>query len=654
MQKTIIKIVAKKQLTGKKPLQFFVVCYIITKYNRNLEQTMKKRFLSIISSIVAVVMSFAVASGCKIITKDINREMQTVVATVKIDDYGGEEDIIRKQDLIMAYLNYGYYYVQYYGYTQENTFNLIVNNLINNRILIQNAMKENSLKTQDDIVTYLGEDEMLDVNYNTKKAINDLIDGYEDDDEEESVGDTLIEEVRTVPTDAENEEKETTDEEKKNYSIDLNSTDERKSALNKVLKLFKNNGLLGDYNYKTGDITQTDYYKNIYKSYLESALLTKWQKTITDSARKITFEELETAYTEKLNKQKAWSNEEFVEALGNASASDPILYWGYGNYGYVYNILLGVSDDQETLIEAIKTDDPNISDDDYNKKRNEILAGVTAKDLRYTWIQSGYDFDGSKFTGDYTFAKNSDNSLPFKGAVTKVKEADKDNSAEYRVDSIYKYGLDSFIDMMEEYVYGAKQNSAQKRGNDNDPVYRKLDGRNLSTTEYDAKINELLFAFSTDSGSLNTWKGYAVKPAVDGSNTEEYVATFADAARQLIEMGKNSYIVVATDYGYHIMFFSALFNKDTSSYDNLESYLNSLDITKGGDQQWSDYLANMLENWDDFEDTDNFLYTFVNSLTKTKVSNAQTKTQTDIVNKYRYENSSCVKLYKNNYADLLG
>ena len=41
----------------------------------------------------------------------------------------------------MSYMNYGYMYEQYYGYTREKTFNLIISNLINTRVHLQNAMK---------------------------------------------------------------------------------------------------------------------------------------------------------------------------------------------------------------------------------------------------------------------------------------------------------------------------------------------------------------------------------------------------------------------------------------------------------------------------------------------------------------------------------
>ena len=97
------------------------------------------------------------------------------------------------------------------------------------------------------------------------------------------------------------------------------------------------------------------------------------------------------------------------------------------------------------------------------------------------------------------------------------------------------------------------------------------------------------------------------------------------------------------------MFYSEIIN-GSYGFNSLVEYLESLDIVKDG--TWEDYLADMLDGWKDFEDTDNFLYTFVDSLTSAKVSAATTKAQNKIINAYRY--SDKVTVYGDSYADLLG
>ena len=619
---------------------------------------MKKRFLSLISVVVAVMIMVATFSGCKLVKTDKELEMKTVVATVQIDP-SIEKESIYKQDMIMAYMSYGYYYVQYQSYTQAQVFELIIENLINNRILVQNAIKDAGKTKIDDCLT---EDQRTSAKYNTYESFNEMLDSYADNnsDTEDAKGDTLTLTERTIPTNAANKTKTLTLEEKKSYiekGFDTTSTEDRRAGFADVVKLLKNNGLLGD-DYDGKDLTTTDYYKNLYKSYCENELLTQVSNKIAKETRNLSVSDLENEYAKKVNTQTEWSNEEFVEALSSATASDPIVCGAYGTYGYVYNLLLGVDDYQSSALSNIKTENPNITDAEYSTARNEILRGITVKDQRASWILSGYDCEyveadnTVKFTGDYDMTKN--NPLEFQGTVKLLKEKTDDESAEYSVTSTKIFGLDEFIEFMEDYVYGGTKTGDSVTDTDIKKQVTVTD----KPTEYEGKINNLLFAFSTDSGSLNTWKGYAIKPVPDGSNSEEYVQTFADAARTLLGLGGSSYIIVATDYGYHVMFFSEILdNSYTTDCATLEKYIEKIGVDLG-DKTLDGYVADMLSKWDDddFEDsydTDSFLYKFIDSLTSTKVSNAQSKYNEDIVKQYRYDETKVV-VNEKSYSDLLG
>ena len=619
---------------------------------------MKKRFLSLISVVVAVMIMVATFSGCKLVKKDKELEMKTVVATVQIDP-SIEKESIYKQDMIMAYMSYGYYYVQYQSYTQAQVFELIIENLINNRILVQNAIKDAGKTKIDDCLT---EDQKTSAKYNTYESFNEMLDSYADNnsDTEDAKGDTLTLTERTIPTNAANKTKTLTLEEKKSYiekGFDTTGTEDRRAGFADVVKLLKNNGLLGD-DYDGKDLTTTDYYKNLYKSYCENELLTQVSNKIAQDTRNLSVSDLENEYAKKVNTQTEWSNEEFVEALSSATASDPIVCGAYGTYGYVYNLLLGVDDYQSSALSNIKTENPNITDAEYSTARNEILRGITVKDQRASWILSGYDCEyveadnTVKFTGDYDMTKN--NPLEFQGTVKLLKEKTDDESAEYSVTSTKIFGLDEFIEFMDNYVYGETKTGDSVTDTDIKKQVTVTD----KPDEYEGKINNLLFAFSTDSGSINTWKGYAVKPIPDGSNSEEYVQTFADAARILLGLGGSSYIIVATDYGYHVMFFSEILdNKYTTDCATLEKYIKKIGVDLG-DKTLDEYVADMLSKWDDddFEDsydTDSFLYKFIDSLTSTKVSNAQSKYNEDIVKQYRYDETKVV-VNEKSYSDLLG
>ena len=204
--------------------------------------------------------------------------------------------------------------------------------------------------------------------------------------------------------------------------------------------------------------------------------------------------------------------------------------------------------------------------------------------------------------------------------------------------------------MMDKYVYGSVQANA-KTSSDSVSVYKKAIV-NQKVNEYDAKINELLFAFSTDDGSLNTYKGYTIAPIPD-TGSETYVQEFADAGRELITLGGNSYIIVGTDFGYHVMFYSQAFG-GSEGYADLISYLNFAMGETGDEAFWKEKLAELIKNWDEDDlDTNNFLYKFFNSVASVRVEKAGTKIQQQLQNDYIYGSGNEVTRYPDRYADLL-
>lgn len=628
---------------------------------------MKKRILAFISVIMSLLMGICCLPGCNLVTTDIDKDMAQVVATVEIDT----KDEIYKKDLIVDYMNTGYLYVQYYGYTMEQTFDVLMSNRINGRLLVQTAMKElnaDSAYTKNESISdknnpqrYLDEDRVIDAKYNTYQALNSILDTYSETHEHNENADTIIGEVRTTPTGAANETAEKTKQEKQEYindGFDISSSQDRRDGYDKVVKLFDENGLLGSEFTKTGNLEDTEYFKNSLKGNLENQLLDAYEDWVTkDAKNSVTFEELENAYLSKYEEQKSWNNADFVESFKNASLTSPVLYSGFGKYGYVYNLLLGANDEQTKEIEKIRTDAPNISDADYSIARAEILKDITVKDLRSSWVLSGYDAVMTEenkfiFQNDYTFAKDSQNSLPFQGDVSLVKEAEGEHKAVYSVASVNTFKLDEFIEFMDGYL----NNDGNATITDNESAYSTISSdvykasKTDSVTEYSEKINEMLFAFSTDSGSLNTFLGYTIKPAVDSGETEEYVETFGTAGRILLEQG-TGYVIVASDFGYHVMFFSELIDVDYS-YDNLTDYLNKITGEQKTRDEWKTYYEEMLVDLDEFEKTESYLFNLANSLITTNVNAVKDKKERDIINKYRYEEEGHVVIYKDRYSDL--
>lgn len=655
---------------------------------------------------MTLIMGLTFLGGCKLITTNSKKDMNQVIATVKISSDMEKADEIYKKDIAMAYLNYGYMYEYSYGYTREKVVKMIVNNLVNNRVYVQYAMQEfnksnetivDSTKGNWDIDRYLTASEKMDALYSTVKNMNELITSYMD--VEDKVQDSMPEAVRTIPTNAKNAEKKLDDTQKGQYVYgkDYPKTDyvytdsdviiddgvenaERRKAYNKVINLLRSNELLGDY---TNSLTETTYYQETLQSHKEQALLDRFEKSIITEARKtVSLSDLAEVYADRFNTQNNMTETEFAEKLSSATASDPVLVNNNGTYGYVYNLLLGANDTTTAKITKYVDDwkklnpQPTVEEKEQFEKdkaeyRKDLFNNITVKDMRYSWIWSGYDgqLSGTEytFTGDYAFATDS---LPFQGDVKLLnpvangEEEPENYKAEYSVTNVRKFNLTSFIEMMETYLYGGTQNDVKKTDAPN--AYYKVVNVDGDLAQYDEKINELLFAFSTDSGSLNTYKGYSIAPVPELGGSETYMQEFADAGRILLGMdtdaradvldsgatlGNKSYIMVATDYGYHIMFYSQVFD-NTFAYETLDEYLEAF-CNKYGKADWQSVLNDMIDNWDDFEDKDHFLYTLFDSVASTKVNTVLTNAQNKILNDYVYNDGGYVVKYESRYAELL-
>ena len=606
---------------------------------------MKKRFFGILATVLSLIVSVTGLFGCKLIVTDPDRDASQVVATVDIV----RKDEITKMDVMVGYLDYGYYYEYYYGYTKTKTLQLVLDSLVENSVMYQTAVVdlergeapfENSVKDDTKAVysadRYLTEKEIVEAEYYVRKIIESYLHSYLED-HEHGAGDSTIGTVRTTPTNAANDTDVSFEDKKEfiNEPFDIDSTPEQSESYNRVIEYFEVNGVLGeDFN---GDLESTSFYKNTLKNRKENTVLENYQKAINVNAvKELTFDNLNDEYLIAKSNQQDFNNTEFVEALTNATVDSPILYSAFGTYGYVYNLLLGTNDIQTAQIEGLTLDEET---DDYKNERNRILSSIMVKDLRDSWINAGYDYDfeNKVFTGDYTFAKNSSNSLKFQGEVVHLNAGDEDKheyTPEYRAES-REMTLNEFITFMDEYVYGQ---SVTAQTNVNLDVYRKVVYTG-EVEEYDAKINELLFAFSTDDGSLNTYKGYLIKPEVEGSNTEQYVDSFAKAGRELLEIGGCSYVIVASKYGYHVMFFSEVYKADYG-FDSLVEYLNATE----GNLDWASELEKIKNKADDALEG-SFLNVLANKLISVIEANAYSKTKSEKLNQYVYSENNAVTFH---------
>jgi len=110
---------------------------------------MKKLLFKFATVITALAVIMGTMAGCGLFVVNTDRDMNQVVATVQISDKV-EKTNIYKRDLAAGYVNYGYYYVQYYSYTQSKAYQTVLDNLVNNAIVSQQAKIDMADKVETD------------------------------------------------------------------------------------------------------------------------------------------------------------------------------------------------------------------------------------------------------------------------------------------------------------------------------------------------------------------------------------------------------------------------------------------------------------------------------------------------------------------------
>ena len=133
-------------------------------------------------------------------------------------------------------------------------------------------------------------------------------------------------------------------------------------------------------------------------------------------------------------------------------------------------------------------------------------------------------------------------------------------------------------------------------------------------------VNELMFAYTTDTAALNSYFGYSLQ--VDAASS--YVAEFEYAAQQAISQGAGTYYVVGTDYGWHIIYVTFTFNGE-------ETYGNEF-------------------NADDMFKEGTFSYLFYQNFKNSTVSTYIEDRSGDVLTKMH--NDSVVTLYPKAYEDI--
>ncbi len=649
---------------------------------------MKKKTaaVAVLASCIALTAAF---SGCSLVSTNNKADMEQVIARVDItkSDKFGETELsaysgaigsteILKRDLIAYFINVGYSYVQN-GSTYADTFNMLVDALVDNAVLTQYSvlalLKDKATNTESaigydasalttynsftgDVAKYeylLGgedSDDVLLAKYSLYSSINSALDSYETTiiSEESSYAGT---DTRTTPVNLGTEQDDYYPK-AEDGSLDYNVYTGYEGYLLADSGIYKDDALEGTtkatrvkayssfinnlrQNYlidtdteaeNLTDVLALEYIQTEYVAQLESRIVNRYydiyEAEQEEKLKAGDYSYIGNVYEELLQSQKEsyQSTSAFESALSDMSSTSFVLYSpetddsdkfdgeNYGTYGFIYNILLPYSSLQNTTLESLQSIySANEDDNAYYSARNRLLKQITTEDQRAAWFNGAtdYSFKASESgITDYFGATDGRGYLFFEDNLTDSGEGGRykklsayDGRYSYN-GSVYETEEGSYIlignkldidGMLEEfsayinYVLGGENTAYEvngsyyetadfyKDGSDDEIDYSKFvyatgkvdfgefnraDLFNATTAQYKAMsaVNELQYAYTTDTSVLSQYIGYSVS-AYDTS----YIKEFEYAAKLAISKGAGAFTVCAGDYGWHIIYVTYTF-----------------------------------------------------------------------------------------------
>lgn len=665
---------------------------------------MKKK--NLLAMTMAAAMSVTCLTGCELVVTNNRKDMEQVVAQVnlaKSEDFsdGGvyaayasaiDEQSITKREMISYFVNTGYIYIQSYGYTYSKTFDLIVNSLVNQRIVSQYAkayffeLSKDSAEynfTMADYQKYvadakdpevaayryfLTDDEYNQAVYALNQNVNGSIDSFERkiiNEEEESSSVT----PRTLPKGVKQEKEEYYDKDYAIYTgknavsacgsyetVKGSTPTTRKKAYNKFLLSLQANYLY-DKSEQGLAIEDLSYYKVELARQLSSMLISKLGDTLEKETEKTLTKDYVTArYAELLSGQKNSFNASesaFETAIDALSDSSFVLYSPNANYGFVLNILLKFSDTQSYLLSGYQSD-TNLSENERYQKRASLLKNLTAKDQRETWFTGDEDYSyvsSDAFGGEYVFfedgltendqyetIKNYYGKYAYQGSVEK-----KDDKYTFQANKI---DIDGFIDQFEGYVSYATGRTPSVS------IAKPADYYTRNYLNEQGSVDYSKFVYYAGKFDVDFNRNTLFVPGTVANNAFSAVNELS-FAYNMDTAGLNSYL------GYSVNAYDTQFVKEFEYAAKLavEMGVGSYTIAPsdyGWHIMYCTYTFDDSElytfNYDDIETEGTFSYYFYEALKSSTSGTSASAVQTKVINSYN--NDTCVERFESRYEDL--
>ena len=487
---------------------------------------MKKRILAIA---LVVVLSLSVFAGCGLMTQNNNRVGEEAVVTI---GSGVNEQIVTRNEVVNAFNSYGQLYIQYFQMTTSQVMQLIINNLTSPKVIVYLALEnlpKVSAENDDSIYdAYFTAEELAEIDVELVENISGVIDAIEKEALTKDIVATDMPKYRATPTGYAFTS---------NIPMDFEGTTSRASAIAAFERSLSNSGM-----------TYEQYVTTLAKALKQNKISSKYQESITGTVV-ATDADVMVRYNsmlEKENEQYAISADSYEAKLSEISSNKAfsnenfILNVPTAGYGFAMNLLIGYDAETQAKIDAVDAElkEEKITAEEATAKKKVLFAEITATDERIDWLKQ-YGTTSELFD-DYAFDGTATPKLVDGIQVMGEK-------GEYSFESLTsnEYTINEFTDKVQSEMKATKG--------------QVVDGFQMYNTDIAMKntFMELMWAYNDDTAGNGNAVGYVCYADPESSS---YVPEYANASKAVVEAGVGAYTVVATDFGWHIIYCVEAYN----------------------------------------------------------------------------------------------
>lgn len=512
---------------------------------------MKKKILTILLSCAILFTSAGVFSGCGILHENNKRYYADAVAIV------GDEKVTRNEVLTM--FNYYYYTVGYYqyGYTEEQVYQMVLESLIKNKILVQEAKKLPECQIDDADRAYIWEQVFNNVSSQIdshESEIKKIYGVVEEEEEQTTSAVTPFSEYerKTSTTELAQATEVKTKEQWLEYiksEANEQTNKYRYLAYRKYVNELVRNAEKYDNKVGTNEEVLDNELNRLYTYYEESRLVSKYTAYIS-SKLSITDAEVMDKYNEIIKKQiQQYSvTGAYDSAITSTSNTDLVIYrdnCSEKSYFTVQHILLKFADydDSIEISSSIKGASQELSEHRYFVYQKG--QGSLEQEYEEEYLQDREEF------------ANRDGSLDLTYINPTTGETDKDDDGNEK-----KF---TTIEDFEKLLFGAEG------------VYTKYESSEITASELAEEFLKLKYSFSKDSNvtdltNLTNLVGYTFSCNEEDDNG--YIAEFSETAYDLydeyVASNGTKYGIkkVVTNFGVHYIMFTGVASDTTLTLDD--------------------------------------------------------------------------------------